>query len=121
MDADKTVTATFIEVEGVILPKDLIVTPGTVIQGFEFLSGWKVGGTGTGYGMRLDTAHVKEGAASIKMTTPSSGNVIIGKNVTWDLSANQGNFRLWVYVSGNSLPTNGSIKLSTDTQRRITM
>ena len=73
------------------------------------MSGWTVSGSGSGYSAVLDTINVKEGAASIKLTTPASGNVIITKTVAWDLSANQGNFRLWVYVSGSSEPTGGSI------------
>ena len=48
------------------------------------------------------------------LTTPASGNVTVTKPVTWDLSADQGNFRLWVYVSGSSEPTGGSIILSSD-------
>ncbi len=78
------------------------------------MSDWTVSGSGTGYSAALDTVNVKEGAASIKLTTPASGNVTITKPVTWDLSANQGNFRLWVYVSGTSEPTGGSIILSSD-------
>jgi peptidoglycan/xylan/chitin deacetylase (PgdA/CDA1 family) len=64
----------------------------------------------------LDTANVKEGTATLKLTTPASGNVTITKTETppWNLSADQGNFRLWVYVSGTSEPTGGSIILSSD-------
>ena len=79
-------------------------------------SGWTVSGSGSGYKAVLDTANVKEGTASIKLTTPASGNVTITKTETspWNLSADQGNFRLWVYVSGTSEPTGGSIILSSD-------
>ena len=113
MDADKTVTAVF--TLGQLLPQNLIVAPGTVLEGFENRSDWTVSGSGTGFSAALDTVNVKEGAASIKLTTPASGNVTITKDVTtWNLSANQGNFRLWVYVSGTSEPTGGSIILSSD-------
>ncbi len=112
MDGPKTVTAYF--TEGVILPKDLIVTDGTVLEGFESMSGWTLSGSGSGYSASLDTTNVKEGAASIKLTTPANGSVYIVKPVNWDLSANQGNFRLWVYVSGTSEPTGGSITLSSN-------
>ena len=113
MDSDKTVTATFSP--GQTLPQNLIGSPGTVVEGFESMSGWTVSGSGSGYSAALDTVNFKEGSASIKLTTPASGNVTITKPVTWDLSANQGNLRLWVYVSGTTEPTGGSIILSSDT------
>ena len=109
MDSDKTVTAHFLE--GITLQKDLIVTDGTVLESFESASGWTIGGSGTGFSVGTDYDNFKEGAASIKMTTPASGSVYMYKSGTWDLSANQGNFRLWVYVSGTSEPTGGSIIL----------
>ncbi len=112
MDNDKTATAVFAQT--ISLPKDLIVNPGTVVEGFESMSGWTISGSGTGFGATLDTSNFKEGVASIMLTTPASGNVTITKPVTWDLSANQGNFRLWVYVSGSSEPTGGRIILSND-------
>jgi peptidoglycan/xylan/chitin deacetylase (PgdA/CDA1 family) len=113
MSEDKTVTATFSQ--GHFLPKNLIVSSGSVLEDFESMSSWAVSGSGSGYSAVLDTNNYKDGAASIKLNTPFNGNVTITKSVNWDLSADQGNFRLWVYVSGASEPTGGSIILSSDT------
>jgi len=113
MDEDKGVSVIF--TQGLTLPQNLIVSSGTLREGFENRDEWTVTGSGTGYSAAIDTVNVKEGSASIKLTTPASGNVTITKPVTWDLSADQGNFRLWVYVSGTSEPTGGSIILSSDT------
>ena len=112
MDSNKSVTAYF--TLGLSLPQNLINSPGTVLEGFESMTGWTVSGSGSGYSAVLDTTYVKEGAASIRLTTPASGNVTITKPVSWNLSASQGNFRFWVYVSGTSEPTGGSIMLSSD-------
>ena len=112
IDRDMVVTAHF--TRDVVLPKDLIDDEGMVVEDFETLSGWTVTGSGTGYSAVVDNVNVKEGDASIKLTTPSRGNVTLTKPVVWDLSDDQGNFRLWVYVSGASEPSGGSIILSSD-------
>ena len=112
IDRDMVVTAHF--TQDVVLPKDLIDDEGMVVEDFETLSGWTVTGSGTGYSAAVDNVNVQEGDASIKLTTPSRGNVTLTKPVVWDLSDDQGNFRLWVYVSGASEPSGGSIILSSD-------
>jgi len=68
MDYHKTVSAVF--TPGLPLPQNLIASPGIVLEGFESMSGWTVTGSGSGYSAALDTANVKEGSASIKLTTP---------------------------------------------------
>jgi uncharacterized repeat protein (TIGR02543 family) len=114
MDSDKTVSAVFKQPQGQLLPQNLISNPGTLREGFENRSDWTVTGSGAGYSAALDTVNVKDGSGSIKLTTPASGSVIITKPVTWDLSADQGNIRLWVYVSGTSEPSGGSLTLSSN-------
>ncbi len=118
MDSDKTVTAYF--VYGLALPKNLISSAGTIRESFDSMTGWTVGGSGSGYGATLDTTHVMKGTASIKLTTPASGNVNITKAVSWDLSA-AGNLRFWVYVSGSTEPSGGSITLFTNTSSYYTI
>jgi peptidoglycan/xylan/chitin deacetylase (PgdA/CDA1 family) len=118
MNTDKTATAYL--ALGRDLPKNLITTPGTPREGFESLSSWTVSGSGSGYGAVLDTVNVKEGTASIKLTTPASGNVTITKTVAWDLSADQGNIRFWVYDSGPAEPTGGSVILYTNASSYFT-
>ena len=118
MNAAKSVTATFTEDLNLTLPQNLILTEGTLRENFETLNGWTVKGSGSGYSAALDTINFKEGAASIILTTPSNGYVSISKPVTWDLSADQGNLRFWVYVSGSSAPTGGGIILSSDSLQK---
>ena len=118
LNAAKTVGASFTQNSVVTLPKDLIVTPCTLREDYDTMTGWTVSGSGTGYSAVLDTANYKVGGASIKLTTPSAtGNVAITKYVNWDLlaPAEQGNFRFWVYVHGSGEPTDFQILMSNDT------
>ena len=114
MNGNKVVTANFTHDEQ--LPKDLIINQGVLREDFETLDGWNVSGSMPGYSANIDTTNFKVGTNSIKLTTPSSGNVIGTKSVNWDLSApaEQGNFRLWVYVYGTSGPAGFQIQLSND-------
>ena len=114
MNGNKVVTANFTHDEQ--LPKDLIINQGALRDDFETLGGWSVSGSASGYSAVIDTMNYKVGTNSIKLTTPSGGNVIVAKSVNWDLSAEaeQGNFRLWVYVYGTSEPAGFQIHLSND-------
>ncbi len=114
MNGNKVVTANFTHDEQ--LPKDLIINEGVLREDFETLDGWGVSGSASGYSAVIDTTNYKAGTNSIKLTTPSGGNVIVSKSVNWDLSAQaeQGNFRLWVYVYGTSEPAGFQIHLSND-------
>ena len=49
--------------------------------------------------MALDTAHVKHGAASVKMTVAAGGTATLTRdNLGWDLSRERGALQLWVYM-----------------------
>ena len=114
MNGNKVVTANFTHDEQ--LPKDLIINQGVLREDFEALDGWSVSGSASGYLAEIDTTNYRIETNSIRLTTPSGGNVIVAKSVNWDLSApaEQGNFRLWVYVYGTSEPAGFQIHLSND-------
>lgn len=115
MDSDKIVEAHFAVTH---LPKDLIEVDGTLREDFDQLAGWTVSGTaGADYAAELDTIHVQQGAASIRLKAPAGGHVQIERAVSWDLSAahERGNFRFWVYVpAGTAAPAAFSLTAAND-------
>ncbi len=101
----------------ITLPQNLISSNGILRESFDSMSGWTVGGSGSGYSVAVDTTNHKEGSASIRLTTPTgTGEVSITKAVNWDLSNadEQGNLRFWVYVEGTGEPSDFLIQMSND-------
>ena len=86
-----------------------------MLEGFENRSDWTVSGSGTGL-LGCARHGQRQGRCGFDQADHSRQRQCDHHKAcaTWDLSANQGNFRLWVYVSGTSEPTGGSIILSTD-------
>ena len=80
----------------------LCFSSGPILEDFESTSGFAVrGGT-----MARDTAHVKHGSASVKMTVPAGGDAELTRdNLGWDLSHERGALQLWVYAKSAPLGT----------------
>ncbi|MHB8124013.1 MAG: InlB B-repeat-containing protein, partial [Desulfuromonadaceae bacterium] len=118
MDADKAVSAPFVE-NLCYIPQNLIGDTGTLREDFETLTGWTVNGSQPGYSATLNTTDFKVGNSSIKLTPPTTyGYVSMIKTVNWDMSApdERGNFRFWVYVHGTDEPVDFTITMSNNPQ-----
>lgn len=72
-----------------------ISDPGTLIEGFENVNDWTVGGTGAT--AENDTSTFNEGSQSIKVNAVNGVTSYISKNVNLDFSNGDG-FSLWLYV-----------------------
>ena len=71
------------------------VTPGTLLEDFETLTGWSQS-TGTTT-INTDPAFIKTGSGSFKMVATANSTCIITKTVSWDLPNN--NYHgFWIYL-----------------------
>ena len=79
----------------------LCFSSGRVLADFESTAGLVVS-NGT---MALDTAHVKHGAASVKMSVAAGTTATLTRDsLGWDLSREQGAVQLWVYMKTTGAP-----------------
>jgi peptidoglycan/xylan/chitin deacetylase (PgdA/CDA1 family) len=93
-----------------ILPQNLIMNPGTIIEDFEDAASWTVSSSPAGGTATNDTVNFKTGSRGLKLTTPGSvGNITVTK--VYDFITD-GNIRFWVYCADSSLPYDVNIMLS---------
>jgi peptidoglycan/xylan/chitin deacetylase (PgdA/CDA1 family) len=103
----ETARTVYERVGAATLPPNLITNPGTQISSFDDSSMWTLMNVnGSGGTVAADTANVKEGSASLRLTTgdpaTSAGTVIaqmsLGSGVDMSSMLAGGTIRFWVYV-----------------------
>jgi peptidoglycan/xylan/chitin deacetylase (PgdA/CDA1 family) len=79
----------------IALPQNYIKSDGTLVEGFETLTGW----SGIAGSAALDTVNYKTGSASLKLTSLEGGNAIYTETVSLDLSkkSRRMDFEFFVY------------------------
>ena len=90
----------------VMLPTNLILNSGTVLDACDALTDWAGSSTPSGGSLSQETTIIKEGTGSLKIVTPNSagGREDATKTCAWKLT---GNLRFWAYddqtTAGNGL------------------
>ncbi len=79
----------------VTLPRYLLRSAGTLLEGFETVGDW----TGVNGSVAADAVNYKSGTKSLEVTSNVGANGAGRKAVTWDLSAIVGTMRIWVYLT----------------------
>lgn len=76
------------------LPQNYLLSEGTLIEGFESLTGWSaIAGT-----QELDAVNFKTGSGALKLTSAEGSNGITTKTISLDLSEKSKRMTFWFYV-----------------------
>jgi len=94
----------------VTLPKNLLLSPGTLYENFETLGSWN----GSGGTRAANTTQFKTGTQSIKLTTNAGVTANLWRVVNWDLSGNFGGVSFWIYVDNTVVSDLGGNLLQID-------
>jgi peptidoglycan/xylan/chitin deacetylase (PgdA/CDA1 family) len=89
----------------VTLPQNLLLSPGTLYEGFENKNDWTLSGTGAT--IADNTTQYKTGQ-SVKVSSGSGLLVKITKTVNWDFSGTFQQFRVWIYLHNTTLTDYGA-------------
>lgn len=73
----------------------LVENPGSLLEGFEVLGDWTIGGTGAS--QQVDSSYFMQGLQSLKVNATGGNGAYSTKTVNYSL-ASASNFVVWVYV-----------------------